>query len=286
MLSAANDDQNNLKSSETLFLKNSAVLTIAQTRRLQAEECFLEAEKLAVLNNIIGLSNTNKQSKGNLALSSGSKARLPNRKARKNNRRDITHAEALTIDGIKYDLQNNEDQGMYADRFAKMINQLSIAISLWGRVMCFRIDLHTKLDGLYGEDLRRFIKSLNVRLKTAYKNKDKRYKFKCIGYCWACEVGIESKRRHYHLVIMVDGNLSQRHQMVSGIAQETWEQYAGQTAYIPHRPSYYIERTSHPNHRQQLLDVAYRMSYLAKVKDKGFIPKGKKEFDCSKLKAA
>lgn len=279
MLIATHNAQDSYTPPETLFPDMINAPDIAEARRLQAAQCFLEHEKLTVLDNIIGLDGTNTPVIDNCTFCSEEEL-LKKRRSRPNNRRDVSFAEVIEVDGIQYDVLNAEGQGIYADKFTNMVRQLTTAVKLWKRVMCFRLDLHTQLKSIGGNDVRRFIKSLNRRLKTKYKG------FKCVGFCWACEVGIESKRRHYHLVIMVDGNLVQGCSAVAAVAKEAWEQYAGQTAYIPENPYIYIERTSHPSHLDQLKEIAKRMSYLAKVKDKGFIQKGKKEFSCSKLKAA
>lgn len=255
---------------ETVFPSFHPRNYIEEARRQQASECFDLHEKLAVVDSISSLDCQN------ITLSNKKRRRV----SRDCTRRDKTYETWVKIDGIDYEINNEENQGIYEVRLERMVAQLNVALIKWKRVMCCRLDLHTKLNDQSGEDIRRFMKSLNKRLKAKYKG------FKHLGYCWSREVGSIEKRKHYHLMLMVDGNLVQSSGVITRIAKQAWEQYPGQTASWPKEvPFDYIERTNHPDHLEKLRDVVYRMSYLAKTKDKGFAPKGAKEFNCSRLAA-
>jgi len=187
------------------------------------------------------------------------------------NRKRIIHEDEFAYKDKLY-MVNAKKSGLFVEIIAKIIEQLEIAVSKWGRVFVLRFDLH---QDYYTNDNKRmtaFRKRLFQKLKRVYG-------FKGIGYCWVREQE-RSKSQHYHWVLFLDGNLIRHSSKINVMVKQAWEMPDG---------SFHVPIIKHPFHfvdgGQSMTEAVYRVSYLAKPRGKGYRPNQTKDYQCSRMKA-
>jgi len=104
------------------------------------------------------------------------------------------------------------------------------------------------------------------------------YGIKNIGYIWVRERE-KAKEQHYHLALYLDGNKIQHPKKLNAQIKKMWAPHG----YMPtiSKPYYYIDKN---NHKERRLEAIYRVSYLAKVRGKGYRDEQAKDYQTSRLK--
>ena len=116
-----------------------------------------------------------------------------------------------------------------------------------------------------------FRKNLKRRLERNYRMVD-------MGYLWAREQET-AKQQHYHFAPFLDGDLIRHATALSRIIMETWESIReGNSAHIPKRCFYTVADAD------SKAKAIYRVSYLAKVRGKGYLPNQSKDYGASRLR--
>lgn len=219
------------------------------------------AQNEAVFNNILCLPETSperSEKAGGAALQ------------KTQNSKYVTHSDTVDRGGTTYKV-NQGKAGIYSRILHRAIDELDKSLLLWGRVFALRFDLHHK--GICKADnkwLSRLFKNLKRRLERSYGIAE-------MGYCWVREQE-RGKSQHYHAVLFIDGDEIRHPAKISKIITDTWSSINPvNTAYFP-RNQYYFVDCSTVKH-----DLVYRMSYLAKVRGKGYRDKDTNDFFCSNL---
>lgn len=139
------------------------------------------------------------------------------------------------------------------------------------KVIAIRLDIHvperTKLNtniGLFMDYLRHFI------LRT-YSSKD-------VGFIWVREIE-KAKKQHYHLCVYVDGNKIRTSYKIVEWA-ENYLKARRMSCYRPDNTFMMVYR----NDKQSIDNAAYSMSYLAKLRGRGYAEKYVKNYSSSRLK--
>jgi len=153
----------------------------------------------------------------------------------------------------------------------RLVGQLDIALSIHKRLLVCRIDLHTNK---YTSDNKIISKYLN-RVKQWI---DRNYGIKKIGYVWAREQE-RSKQQHYHLAIFLDGDKIRYPNKLFNTLKEMWLPI-GHIPTIKH-PYYFIDKHNHEHMRGEAI---YRISYLAKIRGKGYRAPQAKDYQTSRLR--
>ena len=179
------------------------------------------------------------------------------------NKMKITACEQIKIQQGK--------QGAYFEIITSTIEQLDLALKIHKRVLVHRFDLHPNKYTGNNEPLSKFMKRLKQWI---YRH----YGINSIGYIWAREQE-RSKQQHYHVAIFLDGNKIQHPKKLNAQIKEMWMPN-GYMPVIP-RPYYYINKDDNKTR----LDAIYRLSYLAKVRGKGYRDPQAKDYQASRLKA-
>ena len=153
----------------------------------------------------------------------------------------------------------------------KTIEQLDIALQIHKRVLVHRFDLHVNYYEGDSERLSRFMNRLKQWIK-------RNYGIINIGSIWVRERE-ESKEQHYHLALYLDGNKIQHPKKLNAQIKEMW----GPHGHMPtiSNPFYYIDKK---NLETKRLEAIYRVSYLAKVRGKGYRDEQAKDSGTSRLK--
>ena len=162
-------------------------------------------------------------------------------------------------------------QGAYVEILNKMIEQLDCSIKIHKRVLVHRFDLHPNYYSDDNKVLSRFINRIKQEIF-------RKYEILNIGYGWVREQE-RSKKQHYHLVIFLDGNKIRHPKKLNALIKAKWTAY-GHMPTIS-KPYYYIDKN---NYSKVRLDAIYRISYLAKVRGKGYRDPQAKDYGTSRLK--
>ena len=187
------------------------------------------------------------------------------------NRKAVSYAGAISHAGVTYRINGNTTHGVYPQLVHTAIDQLEVCLSKWGRVFVMRFDLRQKVQTGDSKMLTMFRKNLKRRLERNYRMVD-------MCYLWAREQET-AKQQHYHFALFLDGDLIRHATALSRIIMETWESIReGNSAHIPKRCFYTVADAD------SKAKAIYRVSYLAKVRGKGYLPNQSKDYGASRLR--
>jgi hypothetical protein len=191
-------------------------------------------------------------------------------KSKTNNRKRELHRDTYLHHGTEYHI-NSEGSGIYVEILGAMLEQFEVAQHNWRRVFVYRFDLHKKNYAGNNEIITRFRKRLFPKLK-------RRYGFKDIGFTWAREIE-RAKAQHYHFVLFLDGNKIRHPSALFKIIRKTWEDVeAGNTMPVIKNPYHFIDDGA------KVMPAIYHISYLAKVRAKGYRDAQAKDYGASRMK--
>ena len=192
------------------------------------------------------------------------------------NRKYITYNNQFTHDGVIYKVNASKSRkrGLYSEMLHKSIEQLNICQKKWSRVFVLFFNLHHQ--GYEKRDNRhvsKLFKNLKRRLQRNYNLIE-------FGYLWAREKE-KAKSQHYHCVLFLNGNVIRHSSKLLEIIKSAWSALEPDKHHIPtiKNPYYFIDSDSIK------ADMIYRMSYLCKIKGKGFRDNQIKDYSTSRLKA-
>ena len=189
---------------------------------------------------------------------------------RLNNRKTIWLDEQFEYNGEILTIQQGK-QGVYIEVLNKIIEQLDIALQIHKRVLVHRFDLHVNYYEGNSKRLSKFMNRLKQWIKRNYGIID-------IGSIWVRERE-KAKEQHYHLTLYLDGNKIQHPKKLNVQIKEMWAPHGHMPTIL--KPYYYIDRN---NLKARRLDAIYRVSYLAKVRGKGYRDEQAKDYGASRLK--
>lgn len=166
---------------------------------------------------------------------------------------------------------NSKGSGLYEEILQSMIEQFEIAAQIWRRVFVLRFDLHMDT---FTED-NKLISNFRNRLTQKLK---RTYGFDQVGFCWAREIE-RAKSQHYHWVLFLDGKLIRHSSKIIKLIKAAWEDIS---------EGFHVPVISNPFHvvqnQEDAAKAVYRISYLAKVRGKGYRPPQTNDFSCSRMK--
>jgi len=187
------------------------------------------------------------------------------------NRKKIIKDGWIEYKGESIEICNSQQYGIYEEMLHKFIEQLDIAYLIHKRLLVVRLDYRINY---YTENNR----LLSNHMKNIIQWLRREYGIKNVGYIWVREQE-KSKKQHYHLVLILDGNKIQNPRKINAILKRKWTPRGD--VFVPENCYYYIDKH---NYKKQRQNVIYRCSYLAKSKGKGFRPPQTKDYACSRLK--
>ncbi len=152
----------------------------------------------------------------------------------------------------------------------RMADEFWAALVLHSKVLAIRIDLHANDQAMKNGAIEDMLRWLKQDLKRTYRMKN-------IGHVWAREFG-KKKKRHWHLVLLLDGNILQNSWMLIEKIKTYWEQTKqhGEVK-VPRNCFTQIIR----GNEDSFNEAFYRSSYLAKERSK-FVG-GDRSFGSSRL---
>ena len=188
----------------------------------------------------------------------------------RNNRKTVCFDEQYKYNDETVTIQQGK-QGVYIETLNKTIEQLDITLQIHKRILVHRFDLHVNYYEGNSKRLSRFMNRLKQWIK-------RNYGIIGIGSIWVRERE-KSKEQHYHLALYLDGNKIQHPKKLNAQIKEMW----GPHGHMPtiSNPFYYIDKN---NLETERLEAIYRVSYLAKVRGKGYRDEQAKDYEASRLK--
>jgi hypothetical protein len=187
---------------------------------------------------------------------------------KRRNRKRVYLNDYFEYEDINYSIQQGK-QGIYVEIMNRLIEQLLNTIKIHKRVLVYRFDLHIN----YYEDDNHRLSKFMKRLKTHLQ---RNYGMNKVGYVWVRELE-KSKEQHYHLVLFLDGNKIRHPAKLKNTIQDMWLM----NGHMPtiKNPYYYLDKN---NLDTELGEVIYRISYLAKVRGKGYRSEQAKDYGASR----
>ena len=186
------------------------------------------------------------------------------------NRKRKYFKELIEINGEQIPINIGEKKnGVYFEIVKRAIEQLDIALKIHTRVLVYRFDLHPTYFTGNNKLLSKFIKRIKQWIY-------RKYQIENIGYVWAREQE-RSKKQHYHLAIFLDGNKIQHPGLVRKKIKEMWTPYGHMP--VIEKPFYFIAK----DNQEARLKAIYRISYLGKIRGKGYRDEQAKDYQTSRL---
>ena len=191
---------------------------------------------------------------------------------KRRNRKTVTFDGWIVYSGVKIKINNAQQYGVYKEIVISFIGQLDAAISIHKRVLVLRLDFHVNYYTETNNKLSKFMKNIIQWL-------NRHYGIKKVGYQWVREQK-RAKKQHYHLALILDGDLIQYPSKVNEIFREKW--LPNGSMYIPDNCFYRIDKH---NLKEMREEVIYRVSYMAKSRGKQYRPAQTKDYYSTRLKA-
>jgi len=167
---------------------------------------------------------------------------------------------------------NGKKSGVYMSMLEPIIGQLEAMLSHHSKIHILRFDFHQPIYSNTNEKMTVFNRRLFKWLK-------RNYRLNRIGFAWVREKE-KAKQQHYHYVLMIDGHKVQYSDLIQKKVIKIWTEITdGNTCWIPKHPFYNVAR----NDSDSLQEAVYRISYLAKVRGKGFRPPQTKDYSTSRI---
>ena len=177
----------------------------------------------------------------------------------------------LNINGEELKINSSEQLGVYPLIIEKFVIELDKMIARYKRVFILRFDLHLRQYCDDNKQITTFIKAQVQRIK-------RKYKTKYVGYVWVREVE-RSKIQHYHCAFFIDGDKIRNSFRLNQQIKAKWYKN-GHRSVVP-KPYYFLDKH---NMKEERKEVIYRLSYLAKVRGKGYRSAQAKDYSTSRLK--
>ena len=187
------------------------------------------------------------------------------------NRKTEYFKPLITINKEEFRINANSELGIYKQVLLRFNSQLDIAYSIHKRLLIYRFDLHLNNPSNDNKIVSRFLNRAKQKLKRNY-GLDK------IGYLWVREKE-NAKNQHYHLVLLLDGDKINHPSKLTKTLRIMWKS----NGFMPTIQNPYYLMNKH-NHEVIKQDVIERVSYLAKVRGKGYRDSQAKDYQTSRLK--
>ena len=189
----------------------------------------------------------------------------------KRNRKKEHYGSILTINNEQLEINSTETLGVYPIIIEKMVEQLDACIAIHKRVFVLRFDLSLKQYSDDNKQVSAFMRGQVQRIRRKYKTKH-------VGYVWVREME-RAKTQHYHCALFIDGDVLRTSNVLNQQIKVKWYKH-GHRSVVP-RPFYFIDKHNLEDKRKK---VIHRLSYLAKVRGKGYRSSQAKDYSTSRLK--
>ncbi len=165
----------------------------------------------------------------------------------------------------------SSEHGCYVEILERIKQQIDAMLSYHSRILVIRVDLHTASYQPDNQMMSAFIRKIRKRLSN-------KHGLKRMGFVWVREQE-KAKSQHYHLALFIDANkVRHPHHIILGI-EAIWQSWLNPKPFTPKNCYYIIKR----NDPESIIEPFYRLSYLAKVRGKGYKNKTANDFSTSRI---
>ena len=189
--------------------------------------------------------------------------------------RKLASGEAVTFGGVVLPI-NNQPNPCYIELLEKVKEQIDAMLSYHNKVFIYRLDIRVTEYTDDNEVITKFIKSYKKWLM-------KEYNFNRVAFVWCREVE-RSKKQHYHLAFMLDGNKVQTTHKVIKRA-EYIANLRNLSVFRPEKSYYMLKNSDIKNGDfSEYKKAFYRISYFAKSRGKTIKAERANSFQTSRIK--
>ncbi len=190
---------------------------------------------------------------------------------RLNQVKTVIFKRSIVLDGRRLNINANKKLGSFKEILCAIKSQMDSMLSHHSRVLLLRMDLHVHDYTESNLIMSNFLRKLKKKLRT-------RYKLARVGHIWARETET-TNQQHYHLAIMIDAHkVKHPHKVISTI-EEIWLGWDLPKPYTPRNCYRVIHRSDASAYQEQF----YRLSYLAKLRGKGYRAKTANDYSSSRI---
>ena len=186
----------------------------------------------------------------------------------------ITKNKAITVNEQTW-LVDSRKSGLLVLPLNKMINQIDLMLALHSKVHLIRFDLR-----LYQYTETNIIITKFNRIFHRWITRKYGIKKNQIGFIWCREIET-AKQQHYHYVLMLNGHKVRHPKHILEKAKGIWNNQLNGSEFTPKNCYYNLKRGDHDS----IQPAIYRISYLAKVRGKGYKPAQTKNYGTSRIKS-
>lgn len=180
-----------------------------------------------------------------------------------------SRSNTYEFNGTKWKVKGG-DGGLNKRHLARLFQQMDVMLTKYSKVCVIQFDLHMLEYTADNKKMAIFKRRLFGRISSKYKIPE------CdIGYFW-CREYEKGKGQHYHWAVLVDGKKVRSGYPINATAQKVWENMDG-TFHI--RQYHNVSRTSFTKQ----IDAMDHLSYLTKIRTKGYAGDKVKSFSSSKI---
>lgn len=186
------------------------------------------------------------------------------------NRKGVSNNNHYAYGGEYYEV--NTGGGKY-EVYPTILDGIIERLKIHNRAFVIRFDLHQKDHRTEtSEMVTKFIDRLRKRLRTLYSD------LGAIHYVWTREHE-KAKAQHYHVALMLNYDKVNNAFKIGKLIRKIWESIReGNTVHLV------SSETHEVIDRQSFADAVYHLSYLAKVRGKGYRPPQAKDYGASQIK--
>ena len=172
--------------------------------------------------------------------------------------------------GLELPINANEEYKCIPVLIERLADEFLASLQLHSKVLVVRVDIHTNEQDLKNKSIEDLLRWLKQDLRRNYRMRN-------IGHLWVREDGIK-KRKHWHLVLLLDGNKVQDSRSVINKMKSYWENTNDYGLIKPPQNPYIQIKRGDSN---AFNAAFYRASYLTKERSKFVGPE--RSYGCSRL---
>lgn len=183
-----------------------------------------------------------------------------------------TKSDYVTLNGVNLAINTASGKAeCYTEMLECLDNQCRTMLSHHNKVLFIRLDLRCDRYSPNNIGISRLMDKIRKHLSN-------KYSCKRMGFFWAREQET-SKRQHYHLLLMIDGNKIKHPHNICEWVKARWENTIGNSLYVPKNCYYFVYRGNQEEYNAMFM----RASYLTKTRGKGYGGKYAKNYASSRL---
>jgi len=168
---------------------------------------------------------------------------------------------------------NANISGVYTHILQPLLSQYIYMLEQYSKVFVYRLDIHLATYTKTNKVMTDFNRHLRKRIQRHYNIKD-------IAYCWVREQE-KAKQQHYHYVLMLNGHKVRHPHTINNWIFEIANKL---DLSRPSVAGYHFIRRDKSDYNEKLQNTCYHISYLAKVRGKGYRSTQTNDYSTSRLK--